>query len=158
MADGKGIFGKIMDHVTPNDDHDQKGGEQHHDGGLLGNVMDRIHHKDHKDEHASSDASPAATSASAPAATNQQSQWSAPAASNEGRVSESGVNRMYTTRPGDTLEAIAAFFYGNPAQRQRIIDDNPGLGAMQPGATLSPGTNLHVGEDAARGDSVKGAV
>lgn len=166
MADGKGIFGKIMEHVTPNDHHNDKGGEEHGGGGLIGNVMDRIHHKDQKDEQAASESAPqttdspssAPTAPSAPATPSTPNEWSAPSASNEGRVSESGVSRMYTTRAGDTLEAIAAFFYGDPAQRQRLLDDNPGLGALQPGATLSPGTNLHVGEDVARGDTVKGTV
>ena len=37
----------------------------------------------------------------------------------QGSVSGSGRDRRYTTRDGDTLEGLAAFFYGSEAHVQR---------------------------------------
>jgi len=44
-----------------------------------------------------------------------------------GQVTGSGMGRVYTTKEGDTLEDVAAFFYGDPAQKQRLLDDNPDI-------------------------------
>lgn len=71
-----------------------------------------------------------------------------------GSVSGSGKMRTYTAKQGDTLEAIAAYFYGSEVQRQRLIDDNPDFAALQPGDTVPAGTVLQVGEDPERGDAV----
>ena len=71
-----------------------------------------------------------------------------------GQTSGSGMDRVYTTKQGDTLEDIAAFFYGDPAHRQRLIDDNPDFASLPPGETMPAGTTLHVSEDAGRGDTV----
>ncbi len=67
-----------------------------------------------------------------------------------GSVSGSGRERMYTTKEGDTLEDIAAFFYGDSTQKQRLLDDNPELHKDM--VQLSPGMQLRVSEDAQRGD------
>ena len=71
-----------------------------------------------------------------------------------GRMSGSGMERTYVTKQGDTLEDIAAYFYGDPAQRQRLIDDNPAFASLAPGETVPAGTTLAVSEDPNRGDSV----
>ena len=71
-----------------------------------------------------------------------------------GQTSGSGMDRVYTTKQGDTLEDIAAFFYGDPAHRQRLIDDNPDFASLPSGGTVPAGTTLKVSEDAARGDTV----
>jgi phage tail protein X len=71
-----------------------------------------------------------------------------------GQTEGSGLERTYVTKPGDTLEDIASYFYGDPAQRQRLIDDNPDLARWQPGDQVPGGTRITVGEDEARGDSV----
>jgi hypothetical protein len=68
-----------------------------------------------------------------------------------GKVEGSGTERVYITKEGDTLHDVAAFFYGDPAHKQRLVDDNPELTAD---AVLTPGMRLRVGEDAERGDSV----
>lgn len=78
-----------------------------------------------------------------------QSRW--------GQLSGSGVDRAYISKPGDTLEDLASFFYGDPAQRQRIIDDNSDWATLKPGAALPGGSRLKMSEDAARGDSVAGS-
>jgi hypothetical protein len=75
-----------------------------------------------------------------------QSRW--------GQVTGSGKDRMYITKLGDTLESVAAFFYGDPVQRQRIIDDNPEWARYQAGASFPTGSRIRVPEDAARGDTV----
>jgi nucleoid-associated protein YgaU len=64
-----------------------------------------------------------------------------------GTVGGSGTGRTYTTRAGDTLDVIAAYFYGDPVHRQRILDENPNLAASG-GADLPEGTILRVPEDA----------
>ncbi len=69
-----------------------------------------------------------------------------------GQVSGSGLERIYTTKEGDTLADLAAFFYGDAGQMQRLIDDNPAL--PTDGASLPAGTPLHVPEDSSRGDAV----
>ncbi len=71
-----------------------------------------------------------------------------------GQMSGSGKDRTYTTKQGDTLEDLAAFFYGDPVHRQRLIDDNPEVAALPPGDALPAGMTLHVSEDAERGDTV----
>jgi hypothetical protein len=65
----------------------------------------------------------------------------------------SGLDRMYTTKAGDRLEDIAAYFYGDPVQKQRLIDDNPTLSQFD-GVELPAGLEMHVGEDASRGDAI----
>jgi hypothetical protein len=69
-----------------------------------------------------------------------------------GSIIGSGKERYYVTKEGDTLEAIAAFFYGDPKQRQRLLDDNPSL--MLEGDALRAGKQIAVSEDAARGDAI----
>jgi hypothetical protein len=71
-----------------------------------------------------------------------------------GQTSGSGLERVYTTKPGDTLEDLAGYFYGDPAQRQRLIDDNPELARWESGAQVPGGTRIKVSEDASRGDTV----
>ena len=71
-----------------------------------------------------------------------------------GQTSGEGRERSYVTKQGDTLEDIAAYFYGDPVQRQRLIDDNPDLAAVQPGDTVPAGMQLTVGLDPERGDAV----
>ena len=74
--------------------------------------------------------------------------------SNFGQTSGSGMDRVYTTKQGDTLEDLAAFFYGDPVHRQRLIDDNPDFTSLQPGEAVPAGTTLRVSEDPSRGDTV----
>lgn len=75
--------------------------------------------------------------------------------STEGTVSGGGLFRTYTTKAGDSLEEIAAYFYGDAVQKQRLLDDNPFLSSY--GDTALPGgIQIHVGEDAARGDAIPG--
>ncbi len=74
--------------------------------------------------------------------------------SNFGQASGSGMDRVYTTKQGDTLEDLAAFFYGDPVHRQRLIDDNPDFASLPSGETVPAGTTLKVSEDATRGDTV----
>ena len=69
-----------------------------------------------------------------------------------GQVTGSGRDRTYTTKEGDTLEDVAALFYGDPTHTQRLLDDNPELTADSP--ALTPGMTLRVAEDAERGDAV----
>lgn len=78
-----------------------------------------------------------------------QSKW--------GQTTGSGLGRVYTTKVGDTLEDVAAFFYGAPEQRQRLIDDNPEWAGWQRGEPVPGGARIKVSEDASRGDTVTGA-
>jgi hypothetical protein len=71
-----------------------------------------------------------------------------------GQAEGSGVERTYVTKPGDTLDDVAAFFYGDASHRQRLIDDNPELSRWQSGDQVPGGTRIKVSEDAARGDTV----
>lgn len=71
-----------------------------------------------------------------------------------GQTTGSGTERTYVTKPGDTLEDVAAFFYGDATHRQRIIDDNPELADIETGAQVAGGTRIAMTEDAARGDAV----
>jgi hypothetical protein len=70
-----------------------------------------------------------------------------------GRTAGSGMERVYTTKPGDTLDDVAAYFYGDAAQRQRLIDDNPDLARWGTGEQVPGGTRIKVSEDASRGDT-----
>lgn len=79
----------------------------------------------------------------------------AAAESTYGTVQGSGLSRVYITRAGDTLESIAAYFYGSADAAQRIRDENPTLTTSD--GTLTPGIHLSVSEDAARGDTVAGS-
>ena len=73
---------------------------------------------------------------------------SAPAAaSNEGVTSGSGADRTYTSRAGDTLEAIAAYFYGDPVHSRRLLEENPSL--AQHSGSLPGGVQMRVPADAA---------
>ena len=80
--------------------------------------------------------------------------YSAPDEANFGQTSGEGTERTYVTKQGDTLEDIAAYFYGDPIHRQRLIDDNPDLAAVQPGDSVPAGMTLRVGLDPERGDAV----
>jgi hypothetical protein len=73
--------------------------------------------------------------------------------SSEGKVEGAGLGRRYTTKAGDKLEDIAAYFYGDPVHKQRLIDDNPALSAFD-GRELPAGLTINVSEDASRGDAV----
>lgn len=73
-----------------------------------------------------------------------------------GQVTGSGMDRIYTTKVGDTLEDVAGFFYGDPKHRQRIIDDNPEWAGWQAGEPVPGGARIKVSEDTARGDTVSG--
>ena len=66
-----------------------------------------------------------------------------------GQVTGGGMDRMYTTKDGDTLEDIASFFYGDPSHKQRLLDDNPEL---TPDTPLPPGMRIRVPLDPSRGD------
>jgi nucleoid-associated protein YgaU len=48
----------------------------------------------------------------------------------EGKVEGAGLERTYTTKAGDRMESIAAYFYGDPVHKQRLLDDNPALRAF----------------------------
>ncbi len=77
-----------------------------------------------------------------------QSKW--------GTIEGSGLSRVYVSRPGDTLESVAAFFYGDPIHRARIVEENPDWERYQTGAAVPAGTRLKVSEDASKGDAVAG--
>jgi hypothetical protein len=79
---------------------------------------------------------------------SDRSQW--------GQTSGSGMSRVCVTKPGDTLEDMAAYFYGDPVHRQRLIDDNPELGTFGAGAQIPGGSRIKVCEDASRGDAISG--
>lgn len=81
----------------------------------------------------------------------------AEAQSDHGTVIGSGLERVYVTREGDTLEAIGAYFYGDPVQAQRLLDDNPEMNLRQYGEKLPGGLRIKAGEDAARGDFIPGS-
>lgn len=74
----------------------------------------------------------------------------------EGKVTGAGLERTYTTKAGDKLEDIAAYFYGDPVHKQRLIDDNPALKTWD-GRELPAGLTINVSEDAGRGDAVSTA-
>lgn len=95
---------------------------------------------------------PEAAGTTAPSTAEASVTATAPASA-EGTVSGSGLDRTYTTKTGDTLEEIAAYFYGDRVQKQRLIDDNPFL-TRYDGVQLPGGMQIHVSEDASRGDAV----
>ena len=72
--------------------------------------------------------------------------------SDHGQVIGQGMSRQYVTRAGDTLEAIGAYFYGDPKHAQRLRDDNPQLATYH--GALPGGLRLQVGEDPNRGDTL----
>ena len=72
-----------------------------------------------------------------------------------GTVQGAGAERTYMTRPGDTLEAIAAYFYGSEEHRSRLVEENPDFASTAPGDTLPAGTTLRVSFDPDRGDTVE---
>ncbi len=69
----------------------------------------------------------------------------------QGSVSGSGRDRRYTTRDGDTLEGLAAFFYGSEAHVQRLMEENPELEQYR-GQSLPGGMSIAVSEDPDKGD------
>jgi hypothetical protein len=71
----------------------------------------------------------------------------------EGTVTGSSLGRKYTTKAGDRLEALAAYFYGASVHKQRLIDDNPALKTWDRRA-LPAGLTINVGEDPTRGDAI----
>lgn len=205
MAKRKGILGKVLDQVTPDEDDGKKG-----PGGLLGKVIDQVTPDDKKAERAaapttarrtrkkqggligaikdrmdgddeskstdvSSAAKPTATrkkrggvigaiqdrfdgdddkSASSGSGSTMGAPASGPVSSaDQGTVIGSGMNRIYVSRAGDSMAAIAAFFYGDATHRQRLLDDNPELEKYM--GALPGGLRIRVSEDAARGDTVK---
>ncbi|MGH2587139.1 MAG: hypothetical protein ACRDJE_19675 [Dehalococcoidia bacterium] len=103
-------------------------------------------------ESSAEEAVSAATS-SGEAATTIATEETVVAVTNEGVVTGAGLERMYTTRPGDRMEDVAAYFYGDAVQKQRLIDDNPWL-AEYDGKEMPGGLEIHVGEDPNRGDAV----
>ena len=72
--------------------------------------------------------------------------------SGHGQVTGSGTERMYTTKEGDTLETIAAFFYGDSTHRRRLLEENPELNAGTP--VLTAGMQIRVSEDPGQSDAV----
>ena len=66
-------------------------------------------------------------------------------ASTFGQVTGAGKERVYTTKAGDTLEDIAAVFYGDPVHKRRLVAQNPELTPDLP--VLPPGMRLRVPED-----------
>ena len=72
-----------------------------------------------------------------------------------GQVTGSGTERGYVTQEGDMLATLAGFFYGDPAHRQRLLDDNPEL--AEQGEPLPAGMRLRIPEDPNRGDIVVSA-
>ena len=68
-----------------------------------------------------------------------------------GQRSGRSTGREYVTRDGDTLEAIGAYFYGDPIHAQRLLDDNPQLQGHS--GPLPAGMRLKVSDDASRGDA-----
>lgn len=74
----------------------------------------------------------------------------------EGKVAGAGLSRTYTTKAGDKMEDVAAYFYGEAVHKQRLIDDNPFLQAYE-GKELPGGMTINVGEDPNRGDAVSTA-
>lgn len=207
MAKRKGILGKVLDQVTPDEDDGKKG-----PGGLLGKVLDQVSPDDDKKESTATAAKPRATrkkqggligaikdrmdgddesksgdvtTAAKPRATTRKKRggvigaiqdrldgddgkqasssagaptMSEPASgpvttSDYGTVIGTGMNRVYVSRPGDSMAAIAAFFYGDATHRQRLLDDNPELEKYM--GALPGGIRIRVSEDAGRGDTVK---
>jgi len=145
-----GLLGKIEDAVMPDRDRDERKTERSMppgaskpseggvmSGGILGKIKDRFDGDD-KDEQRTAPPAPAET-------VDAMARW--------GKASGSGQSRMYTTRPGDALEGIAAYFYGDVKHVQRLLDDNPFLSHYA--GPLPGGVEIKVSEDAARGDSVK---
>ena len=65
-----------------------------------------------------------------------------------GATEGEGADRLYFTKPGDSLEDIAAFFYGSSGRRDRIEAENPQVAGMDQLATLPPGLCLRVPADA----------
>lgn len=71
----------------------------------------------------------------------------APAGPTPGSMIGAGADRVYVSKDGDTLDGLAAFFYGDAAHRARILQENPSL----PDNThmLHDGVQLRIPEDAA---------
>ena len=69
-----------------------------------------------------------------------------------GQVTGSGRERVYTTKEGDTLADLAAFFYGDSSHTARLLRENPELNADT--TELQAGMRLRISDDADRGDAV----
>ena len=68
-----------------------------------------------------------------------------------GQVTGAGRERVYTTKEGDTLADIAAFFYGDSSHTARLLSDNPELNRDT--LVVPAGMRLRVSEDADQGDA-----
>ena len=166
-----GLFKKIKDRITGDDDQrqEERREEQSHDtgrpddatatgrtgggsaiqsdAGVTSTMNDIVARADASVAGSvPSPLSPADAAMASPAA-------SATPSSAEGSIKGTGLERTYTTRGGDTLEAIATYFYGDPIHKQRLIDDNPSLQPYD-GKEMPANTEIKVGEDAGRGDTV----
>lgn len=73
-----------------------------------------------------------------------------------GQASGSGLERTYVTKPGDTLNDVAGFFYGDAAHHVRLVEENPDLSRWAPDDQIPGGTRIKVSEDASRGDTTAG--
>ena len=69
-----------------------------------------------------------------------------------GQVTGAGRERVYTTKEGDTLADLAAFFYGDSSHTARLLRENPELNADT--TELQAGMRLRISDDADRGDAV----
>ena len=176
----KGILGKIIERVTPDDEKEKPSQKSDQGGGLLGKAVEAIKDRFEGDDEKKReerregdfDAGPSAANrveaqssgsvgtSTPPAMSEPQGSSESAIATASGPASEfgivhgSGMGREYVTREGDTLEAIGAYFYGDPVHAQRLIDDNPSVQAYS-GKPLPAGIRLKVSEDASRGDAVK---
>ncbi len=157
----KGILGKIIERVTPDDEKEKPAQKaEQGGGGLLGKAVEAIKDRFEGDDEKKReerregdfDAGPSTANrveaqssgsvgTSTPPAMSEP-QGSAPSAtatatgpdSEFGMVHGSGTGREYVTREGDTLEAIGAYFYGDPIHAQRLIDDKLPVSAARAAA------------------------
>lgn len=156
-----GIFKKIKDRFGGGDDdiqHEQESraeGERSQAGGspaIAGSsTIDEIVARAEASRGGDSSGGGSTTATAEPVSASASAPSAGP--SNAGAVTGSGLDRTYISREGDTLEAIGAYFYGDPAQKQRLIDDNPSLQAYD-GKPLPAGFEIKVSEDTSRGDTV----
>ena len=64
-----------------------------------------------------------------------------------GQAQGSGSDRVYVSRVGDSLQSVAAFFYGDPVHAARITQENPAWAAYKTDANLPGGSILRMPED-----------
>ena len=157
-----GLFRRVRDIFDRDDDDKEKSEEQPQEGGGEQPAAEAPAAAEATSveapvtpEPAVAEPSPAAPS-SEPVVTATEA--AAAVETTEGTVSGAGLDRTYTTKAGDTLEAIAAYFYGAEVQRQRLLDDNPDLNLEQYGGSLPGGIRIRVSEDVSRGDTVGGST